>query len=161
VLEFHMPFYALRGADYSSDARDKAPNFMSKTRAHSGKLRASQVLPLEFSSEEGKLYYHEAQISFLIYGVDEWFWTAYFFEDDYFKFNSKDSREKDWSGPDNRGIDAPIGREHSLKHPVWNPRQYFLIVLSRRTTQITKEWRNLISAFEERMTEYVSINSLP
>ena len=119
------------------------------------RLRTSLTLPLGDPSKD-RLEFFEAQISFLACGVDEWVWTTYFFEDDYF---TDDVRvERDWIGPPPfKGLDAPIGRHRSLQHPIWNPREYFLAAMSRRMTQVTKEWRNLISTFDELMVEYVSI----
>ena len=121
------------------------------------RLRAATPLPLDGQADAEKLEFFEAQISFHACGVDEWVWTTYFFEDDYFTEGANQTR--DWMGPppECKGLDVPIGRHRSMEHPIWNPREYFLAALSRRMTQVTKEWKNIISAFDERMIEYVSI----
>lgn len=94
---------------------------------------------------------HEAQISFLVAGIDEWYWTAYCCVDKYFG-----SEETIQSYLDKQ-LDAPIGGYGRLtEFPVWNPREYFLIVLSRRIRQVTREWSSLVVTLEERLQSYVS-----
>ena len=144
-MQFHLPFFALR---------KRLPQHirMDKRFLHKRQLRASRKLPLARNRKEEEYYYHEAHISFLVAGADEWFWTAYCCVDTYFG-----------SEPDSRtyldgqyGVDPATGGSLWLKHPIWNPREYFLYVLVRRTIQATREWRALIDAFEERMVAYVS-----
>ena len=47
-------------------------------------------------------------------------------------------------------LDALTGGEKSIQYPVWNPREYFLSVLSRRLKQVTKEWSNVVESLEDR-----------
>ena len=85
----------------------------------------------------------------LITGVDEWFWTAYCCTDTYF------GSEETIQFYHERKLDAPTGGSKSNMHPSWDPREYFLLVLSRRLGQVTKEWGNVINAFEGRLHHHV------
>ncbi len=52
-------------------------------------------------------------------------------------------------------LDAPTGGEKSTNYPIWNPREYFLLILSCRVRQITKEWSNIMDALEDRLRYHV------
>jgi len=134
VMEFHLPYVALRRGARVSDARG---------------LRNSRDMlrtPGD-SAEDGVLY--EAQISLLLVGVDEWYWTAYCCVETY--FNSERSTE--WYHENHR--DAPSGGGKMDFHPVWNPREYFLLVLSRRMNQITMEWQHIVTSLDKTLDLYV------
>ncbi|SLM40775.1 hypothetical protein LPUS_11624 [Lasallia pustulata] len=129
VIEFHLPYYALR----SSTARLKDPRRLRRC----GKFIPSRDAP-------GALeYLYEAQISFLIIGVDEWYWTAYCLADTYF------GSEETIQSYNDRQLDGFTTQ--SREFPVWNPRQYALLVMSRRMKQVAKEWTNVINTLETRL----------
>jgi hypothetical protein len=86
-------------------------------------------------------------------GVDDWCWTVYCCVDVY--FGSKESPDL----YDESEQDAPLGGTKDRKWPVWNPRDYFLKVLSVRVAQITREWGNVLCGLEERLRPYVGFNS--
>ena len=95
--------------------------------------------------------YYEFQISVLVIGVDEWLWTGYCCVDTYYGCE-----------PDRRAYlenvnpaEPASGGSASLDFPIWNPREYYLVVLCRRISQATREWGALLEAFEERMITYV------
>ena len=90
----------------------------------------------------------------LITGVDEWLWSCHCFVDNY--YNSVREKPEDFETGDGKGKDAPTGQYLSLQFPVWNPRQYFLVILARRMMQIASEWTNLTRAFNARLMSYVS-----
>jgi hypothetical protein len=141
-LEFHVPFYALRRGSEKRDSRQLDGQC----------LRASRALPLCRFEEEIHDFYHEAHASLLVTGVDEWVWTAYFCVDTYF------GAEPNWqSYPKitSSGHDGPTGGWIFQKHPFWNPREYFLVVLKRRMMQVTAEWTVLIDTYEQRLNQYV------
>ncbi len=136
-MEFHLPYFALR--------RNKAPTLDPRGLRRSGPFVRVQ------ESLKGYEQIHEAQISLLVVGIDEWYWTAYFCVDKYFG-----SEETPQFYLDNQ-LDAPIGGTgRSTIFPVWNPREYFLIILSRRTRQITREWSSIVVTLEERLGSHVS-----
>ena len=133
AMEFHLPYYALRhGTSIKADAR--------------GLRRSGEFFCRRLGSRE---HLYEAQISVLVTGVDEWFWTAYCFADTY--FGSDESIQYYHKNK----LDALAGGEKSARFPVWNPREYFLSILSRRLKQVTKEWSNVIEALEMRLRSYV------
>lgn len=43
-----------------------------------------------------------------------------------------------------------------MDFPCYDPREYFLIKVERRTLQVVKEFSVLVDTFEERMDDYVS-----
>ena len=113
-MEFHLPYYALRkGASLNDDPRG---------------LRRCGTL-VSTNGKQAHLY--EAQISVLVTGVDEWFWTAYCFAETF--FGSEESIQFYYEND----FDAFTGGEKSASFPVWNPREYFLSILSRRLKQVT------------------------
>lgn len=90
----------------------------------------------------------------LVTGVDEWFWTAYFCAETHFG-----SEESIQYYHENQ-LDALTGGEKSMLFPVWNPREYFLSILSRRLKQATKEWSNVVETLQDRLRLHVSDTSL-
>jgi len=97
------------------------------------------------------LYYYEAQTSVLVTGLDEYFWTVYCIVETYYG-----SEEKEWTYLTAKDpLDPPTGGAKWLKLPHWNPREYYLRIVSQRIDQATQEWKALIEAFDERMTAYV------
>lgn len=134
VFEFHLPYCALREGQPITDTR--------RLRRHHTMLN-----PVEQSRDE--LFCYDAQISFLITGVDEWLWTAYCCVDMFF------GSEQDPETYYIREVDGPSGGERSEDYPTWNPREYFMLVLSQRVTQITREWENVLYELCSRLEVYV------
>ena len=139
-MEFHLPFFALRKMPLNLDRRI----FRNKP------LREVRPMFTSLRDERKDAIVCEGQLSFLVVGVDEWFLTVYCFADTFLASEMTAKwyvdQEKDgpsaWTMPD---------------LPCWNPREYFLFVLSRRLEQITREWRNLIQLLERRLEEDVRI----
>jgi hypothetical protein len=149
MLEFHIPYLALRDKGSPEDSR----------RGPGRSLRRSDYLPAREIDDEPDFMYHEAQISFLLFGPDEWFWTAYCFVDTYFgsEYTTEEYLNATTGPPVNASVplDAPTGGAKFLNEPVWNPREYFLLVLARRMEQVSKEWSDLVAAVNERLESYV------
>jgi hypothetical protein len=139
-MEFHFPYYALReSATCITDPRN---------------VRRCTVFPGKYSRRtQSKEYLCEAQVSVLVTGIDEWFWTAYCCVDKY--FGSEETLQHYYDG----NLDAPSGGERWLDFPIWNPREYFLFILSRRFRQATKEWAIVVRALEESLRSQVCHNS--
>lgn len=113
----------------------------------------SRPLPLPRpNSNEDKDFYYEAQISVLVTGVDEFLWTSICCVDTFF---GCETGRKDYL-EDDAPVEPATGGSSPLRYPMWNPREFFLVVLSRRIARATREWSTLIEAFEERMNAYVS-----
>ncbi|KAK0113336.1 hypothetical protein ONS96_014201 [Cadophora gregata f. sp. sojae] len=80
-LEFHLPYYA---------RRRMLPTRHTDPRLRSGKSlrRSEEVIQLSLDSQNTTAErdcIHEAQVSIMVIGLDDWFWTAYCFSDVYFK----------------------------------------------------------------------------
>ena len=98
-------------------------------------------------------FLYEAQISFVIVGLDEWVWTAYCLTETY--FGSEESIEYYYR----RGYDAPSGGAKPMHYPIWNPREYFLFILSSRIHQLWKEWFNAVRTLEDRIQYHVKLKT--
>ncbi|MCJ1403964.1 hypothetical protein MMC11_007187 [Xylographa trunciseda] len=134
ALEFHMPYYALRQSiDPSRDTRG---------------LRNCGKFPANMSDPLRPEYLYEAQISVMVTGIDEWFWTAYCCVDTYF------GSEEGIEFYHDSTLDAATGGERLVSQPVWNPREYFLYILSCRFRQATKEWSIVVGTVESRLLSY-------
>lgn len=133
-MGFHLSYMALRdGPDYS-DPRGFRQCY-------------SLIKPMGGSSKE--LYYYDAQISFMITGVDETQWTAYCLVDTHLGSGQ---------GPEAYLVhkqDGPSGGAQLDSEPCWNPREYLLLVLAERIKQTAREWGNIISTLMERLDAYV------
>ncbi|CRG89655.1 hypothetical protein PISL3812_06694 [Talaromyces islandicus] len=143
ALEFHISYFALRR---SSKALDEFGNI---TGRRSGVFADSLTRGCEPTQQE---YFHEAQVSVLLVGVDEWVWTLYCLVETHFEEQKSDGKDtlKDCLATLE---DAPSGRDASYISPYWNPREYFLLVLCRRMSQATLEWRNLVETLELRLRD--------
>ena len=136
-MEFHLPYYALR----QSQHQQVDPW---------GIRRGGKFIP-ERSVHGVQDWFYEAQISVLVTGIDEWFWTVYCFVDTYF------GSEETVDYYHERGLDALTGGEKASHYPAWNPRGYFLQLLSLRLKQATQEWSNVVDALDDRLHHHVCL----
>lgn len=139
-MEFHLPYFALRRSP--SPALDKR---FYRQQGRDRALRQCGRLPPELEDPNSNEFIYEAQISVLITGIDEWFWTTYCFCDRFFKSEESVQTYHDWK------TDAPTGGIRPVKYPVWNPREYFLFILSCRFGQVTKEWDVIVRTLDSRL----------
>jgi hypothetical protein len=98
---------------------------------------------LEQKSGEDRAYIHEAQISVMVTGLDDWYWTAYCFVDVYFKGVGHRESVEAYSSS---GRDPLSGGKTSIvrDRPSWLPREYFLQLLTYRLEQAKHEWNNAV-----------------
>jgi hypothetical protein len=93
--------------------------------------------------DEEKAYIHEAQISIMVTGLDDWYWTAYCFVDVYFK--SPGHRESVEYYSDTNRDPLSGGKTSTVRDkPTWLPREYFLQLLAYRIEQVKQEWANAV-----------------
>ncbi|KGO61614.1 tumor suppressor protein, LOH1CR12 [Penicillium expansum] len=119
TLEFHLPHYALRRDDYRlQDNR---------------RLRKHRLFRLS-----GQDAVYEAQLSLIVFGVDDFFWTAFFCEDAYFRASNPIAEYLQDE------VDGPSSGLRMSRFPIWDPRYYFLSILVIRMSQITMEWAVLM-----------------
>ncbi|EAT85647.2 hypothetical protein SNOG_06996 [Parastagonospora nodorum SN15] len=119
--------------------------------------KASAPLPLRSQTgNDEDLYYHEAQTSSLCWGPDETFWTELFLVDTYFgsEQNLGTYLENPLLTIPGNGFDPPLGGRKLMKEPVFDPREYFLMKIDRRTEQVATEYRALVETFNKRMEDY-------
>lgn len=137
-----MPYYAWR----RMRPTQREPNY--RRRRDGEPLRRSEEvihLGTRNQTENGdvKDYIHEAQISVMVTGIDDWFWTAYCFVDIYFKDDEHSERVEQYVTPPMK-MDPLCGGKFTLDRPIWNPRHYFLRTLSCRMEQVKQEWNNVV-----------------
>ncbi|GES59948.1 tumor suppressor protein, LOH1CR12 [Aspergillus terreus] len=140
VLEFHIPHFVLR---IDQEAR----------RDERG-LRKCRYVQASNGSKHRRECIYEAQMSLIVFGVDEFSWTAYFFVDTYY------SKQDSTSHYIRKKLDAPSGGYMEHNSPVWDPRHYFLTVLSIRLSQVTLEWSSLVQTIEANLDPHSDIDDL-
>ncbi|RAK96984.1 uncharacterized protein BO80DRAFT_428651 [Aspergillus ibericus CBS 121593] len=143
VLEFHLPHFILRT---NQVARDDSRG-----------LRKCRYMRPPNLRHIPQACIIEAQISFGVFGSDEFFWEAYCFVDTY----GSDQESIERYLQDKR--DAPSGGSVAQEAPIWEPRYYFLTVFSVRLGQVTMEWTVLAQVLEKDLDPYGEIDgvSLP
>lgn len=135
-MEFHLPYVALRRENKKIDGR---------------RIRSSEPMLGALNEQEDGILY-EAQISFFVVGVDEWYWTATCLVETY--FGSDESIQV----YEELAMDGPSGGRNSSSQVVWNPREYFLLVFAARMAQITMEWHNIVSALDVKLDIHVGLS---
>jgi len=140
ALEFHFPYYAWRRMlpieeDPQSHARNSRPPRRSEPVIH---LSSGTE-----SADEDDDFIHEAQVSVMVTGLDNWFWTACCFSDIYFKDEDHNEQVSTLSTPAHP-MDPHSCGKFSLNLPIWDPRHYFLRTLSCRMEQVKQEWNNTV-----------------
>jgi hypothetical protein len=101
----------------------------------------------------------EARFSVVICGSQEGRWTAYAFDDT--EFDGEDLYEKMMGNCQPFHAD-PIasciwGDDVNADIPIWNPREYFLIVVANRIARAANDWESLVGPVERSIREYVSL----
>ncbi|KAL4970938.1 uncharacterized protein BDV14DRAFT_194724 [Aspergillus stella-maris] len=136
TFEFHIPYFALRRSPAGAPSRS---NHVARRK---GEFQAN------FSDyrDNQKEFFHEAQISVLLVGIDEWVWTLYCLVETHFCENGPGDIIQYISSD----RDAASGQGSSYSVPIWNPREYFLLVLSRRMSEVRFEWANLVQTLDRR-----------
>jgi hypothetical protein len=92
---------------------------------------------------------HEAQISCVVAGSDDWRWVGYGFVD-----TEIDGFLTDLS-KDDLGLDQIAAGNLEANIPIFKPRDYWLKVFEIRIEQVRKEWEYLIYKVERSVNQYV------
>jgi len=99
---------------------------------------------------------YEAQTSFVACGPDNRRWTGYAFVDNW--YGSEDLEDKDFCY---EGFhEDPIASSgsltiHNANHPVWNPREYFLMAFAANLAPVQGEWEYLVRTVERSIKSHV------
>ncbi|KAJ5711067.1 tumor suppressor protein LOH1CR12 [Penicillium malachiteum] len=132
TLEFHLPHYALRRDDHQlQDSR---------------RIRKHRLFRLS-----GQDAIYDVQLSLIVYGVDDFFWTACFCEDVYFRASNP------INGYLQDEVDGPSSGLRMTRFPIWDPRYYFLSILVIRMSQITMEWAVLMEVITGHLDKHDDI----
>jgi hypothetical protein len=108
-----------------------------------------------------KDHLYQAQVSFLIAGIDNSSYIGYCFVDTY--HNGRDNDESvsnyDTTTPSEAFImDPASGGNLPATPPLWKPRLYFLRILEFRIEMVRDEWVNVVSMIEEKMYPFVRLS---
>lgn len=144
-MNFHMPFYVLR----SAKDKENAP-FACRAEPHrTGKDLSflANGKSSTFDWMNSKL--EPAHVSITICGVADRRWTAYAFVD-----GDEDMSEDEF---DNQFLlpDMIADRRIDSNCPIWNPREYFLLVVLIRLEQVVKKWTSIIRKFEQAVPAHM------
>jgi hypothetical protein len=132
-MEFHFPFFALRKTADSPFEDNRTVDGTEDGKP----FRVGRKLPLAMGRglTADNYYYYESQISVLVTGVDEWLWSSYCCADTYFGTEPGKHTYLEGKEPS----EPATGGSKPLMYPMWNPREFFLCVLSRRVMQAVGE----------------------
>ncbi|KAK1848670.1 hypothetical protein CCHR01_08718 [Colletotrichum chrysophilum] len=148
TLEFHVPFFALRR--HSQVPRD------SRNRPDGSPCRRS--IELSFltgsvsSTDSNPISYwlHEVQTSLLVVGNNNTVWTAYLFTDTYHDGSSAKTNHDDLSSYQQRSNEDELFYDpitmghHDASIPIWDPREYFCLIVRIRLGLIKEEWAYIL-----------------
>jgi hypothetical protein len=158
-LAFHLPYYVWR------DSKNKCACEDPRRDENARPLRKTRdVSFLDWTNTRPSSFLYEAQISCLVAGTDESRWIAYGFVDTYFEAvdegkETVQSYDEDGQDEDDEGMcaDPLTYGTCAADKPIWNPREYFLVVLQTRLRQVKSEWQNVVAKMQGSVREYVSL----
>jgi hypothetical protein len=153
-MEFHLPFFALR--KLSQSEKHRSTDLRRPIRLFEDFTLLSEANDQGSSQEMHRLYH--GQVSCVVYGNDEWQWTAYSFVD------TEHDDDTDIT------IDGEIGSQHEIDEDpitgdvqaghfhihIWRPRQYFLKAFAAQIQQPRRECDDLVHQLVVDITECVS-----
>jgi hypothetical protein len=160
-MEFHLPYFALRKYQQPNYTHNKPPiHSMRKWTDISFTYGESSV------SEDEVYRLYESQASCVVYGHDEWQWTACAFLDNAHESGDiYDAGEfYDGYGEDGEAVvgekvdgfdEDPIATGLHTNRPIWRPRQYFTKALEVNIKEVSQEWNELIRKMECDIIAYV------
>jgi hypothetical protein len=156
-LAFHLPYYVWRPSQKS---------LPDHRRNRNDPLRHSQdVSFLTLGTDETPGFLHEAQISCVVAGSDDWRWVAYCFVEAYFDVVDKgketaleyhdDSLHEMGMNSDPFTYGATLMDDSSQ-----NPREYFLTAFRHRLTQVKREWQQVVGKLDQSIRRHEQVCSL-
>jgi hypothetical protein len=154
VLEFHLPFLALRSTAISPTNPAEVGNSPT-TATH---MDASFLnLNCTQHQDRGCLCRHiiqESQISVVICGWDNQNWVGWGL------FNTFSDPTDDFAAEDERVVSedyyATDGEHGPVINAIWDPRRYWLRIVDIRVQLVLKEWIWLVRNIEEGVIAWVS-----
>lgn len=145
TLHLNIPFYTFR----KSPSADSRKNHEGKPLRKCEQLPCMEIPGMDQSLSELRGYICESQISVVVSVVDIHGWTAYAFEDNYYKtLESSQDLDVFCSKPGFYFPDAlTAGNLDSTRS--LGPMEYFLKVFQFRIFQAHREWLMLVDRLEE------------
>ncbi|ORY16286.1 hypothetical protein BCR34DRAFT_584494 [Clohesyomyces aquaticus] len=155
-LEFHLPYFVLT----PSTVPPRAPR-----DAGSPSREWTDLDFLEFPQPRGTLPEEEpfcrwgmqdAQFSLVLSGPDHFRWTAYAFANTGDNEDNPEGENECFSYEPGEVHSDPIVQDGSTdaNKPIWDPREYFLFVVEKRTDRALREWTSLIDKLERSVKRY-------
>lgn len=157
-MEFHLPFFALRKL---SQSENSCSSFCElPTRKFKDLYLSKEGNDVQNNQEKYKLHY--AQVSCVVYGHDEWNYTAYAFKDTGHEENddvdSNSHGENDALFTQEEIDEDPLAKwPDASRNPIWRPRQYFLRAFEAQLEEPRQEWDKLVRRLEVDIREYVCL----
>lgn len=103
------------------------------------------------------MYYYEAKVSYLMIGLDDFFFTTYLLVDTY--HGGSETDREDYVDYDVHGLDPASMRP--FEFPFWNPREHIFAALATRLGQVTMEVDHMVLNLDKFMRGYVGFISRP
>ena len=149
-MAMHIPYYAWRKTQHC-DLRKFENEPLRSTR---------DVSFLGWDDHERSGFLHEAQVSCVITGLNNYLWTAYCFADIFFE--PKKTRESLMSNMNSQGLRVdPFRNGKTISdRDFHDPRIYFLAVLRVRLEQIRNEWQQVLQKLEASVRGYEKVCGL-
>jgi hypothetical protein len=144
-LKFHIPYYAWRPVVAGEGPRSKRNR---KWTDLSFLTNGSSDL-----SKSANPVIYEAQISLYICGLTESTWTAYSFIDTYFD-PDRELGDDEFSY-ETMMADPIADGDHDANQPIWDPREYFLMIIRIRVGQVLQEWQTLVREVDNCIRQYI------
>ncbi|KAF2493129.1 hypothetical protein BU16DRAFT_563306 [Lophium mytilinum] len=133
-LELHLPFFAFKQlpSSYVDSWHTQGSNTIPTRSWIDLSFLSNQTSNLEKEPPYG---IYKARSSFMICGSNDRHWTGYAFVDR----DMEDEEESTYNGlVQNRITGSPSNV------PVWDPREYFLIVLDENLLKVQNEWEDVV-----------------
>ncbi|KAK5231762.1 hypothetical protein LTR47_007165 [Exophiala xenobiotica] len=142
-LSLHLPYYAWRCSSI--------PKADPRRNRRNHPLRGHRDVSL-LNCEGGNAFLYEAQISFVLAGIDEWRWVAYCFVDSYFDEDGENAAQYHKDVSDGSHTD-PFEYGVADK-PTEQASTFFFKVFSIRAKQITQEWETVVTNVEKSIRQH-------
>jgi hypothetical protein len=146
-LDIHLPFFAMRTQKVHPKRMNIKPH-----REWVDLSFVAQVLPETANIDVLGLY--PAQISFTICGTNNKQYIAYGFEDA--EFDEDREFGEDEFSLDGFHADQMTKGEEDANRPIWDPREYYLLVLKHRVRQVREEWERVVLTLDGAFNMRVS-----
>jgi len=167
-MQFHLPFFVWkRHRGICTDSRKKSDGTALR-RSIDLSILGGGGLPSDQGGRKDCLY--ESQVSFLVAGHSNSAWAGYCFIDTFFhavegddesesgdaEYNETDMDSVEYYNDvewDNGTLNLdPITAGHfDADMPIWNPREYFLVVLRVRLRQVEEHWQNVAYSLRRKI----------